>query len=440
MSKGPKAPKSTTQTTDLPVWAQPYAKDVLAKGAALTDISQNPYQTYGGERIAAPSALQQQSYARAGGMGVAPQIGYASNLAAQAGNYAPATFANQFQYTKGDYKPGEFENRFQYEGGEYVPTEFENQYQKQGQDWNAAAAEEYMSPFKQAALEPQIRAATRDAQLAQMQDEAAAIGRGAYGGSATAIGRAMREQGLLQNVGDIRAKGYQTAYEQAAQQFQQDQARKVQEAQLQAQYGLSADQAREQSRQFGSAQGLNVAQLQAQYGLSADQAREASRQFGTTTGVNVAGLRAQYGAEAARAAEQSRQFGSTQQLNAAQQLGVLGGQQFQQGLDINKLQNVYGQQQQAQIQAQKDVEYQQFLDQQNYPYKQLGFMSDLVRGMPLGQTSTTSMYGGSGSPLTTLGGLGALGKGVGLYKKGGAIKSKKASGLGVLAMHKIAKG
>ena len=34
--------QQTTQTTDLPDWAKPYAKNILAKGEALTDISQNP--------------------------------------------------------------------------------------------------------------------------------------------------------------------------------------------------------------------------------------------------------------------------------------------------------------------------------------------------------------------------------------------------------------
>ena len=59
---GGSAPANTTsaQTTtqDLPEWAKPYAQDVLSKGKALTDISQNPYQPYGGQRIAEFSPLQ----------------------------------------------------------------------------------------------------------------------------------------------------------------------------------------------------------------------------------------------------------------------------------------------------------------------------------------------------------------------------------------------
>jgi hypothetical protein len=39
-----------------------YAKDTLAKGSALTDISKNPYQQYGGERIAGFQPLQQRTF------------------------------------------------------------------------------------------------------------------------------------------------------------------------------------------------------------------------------------------------------------------------------------------------------------------------------------------------------------------------------------------
>lgn len=50
--------QSQTQTQELPEWARGYAKDVLAKGQALTDISQNPYQAYKGNRVADFSSLQ----------------------------------------------------------------------------------------------------------------------------------------------------------------------------------------------------------------------------------------------------------------------------------------------------------------------------------------------------------------------------------------------
>jgi hypothetical protein len=81
-------------------------------------------------------------------------------------------------------------------------------------------------------------------------------------------------------------------------------------------------------------------------------------------------------------------------------------QGISQGMDVSKLQNTYGGQMQQQAQRPLDMAYQDFQNQQNYPYKQLGFMSDLVRGMPLGQKSTSSVYEAPGSTMGQLAGLG----------------------------------
>jgi hypothetical protein len=136
------------------------------------------------------------------------------------------------------------------------------------------------------------------------------------------------------------------------------------------QYGLQAQQLGEQSRQFGAGQGLQAASLGAQYGQAANQLNEQSRQYGA--GLGMQGLQTA--------------------LTGANTLGSLGGQQFQQGMDINKLQNAYGGQQQALRQQGLSQAYSDFQDEKNYPYKQLGFMSDMIRGLPLGQQTTKTMY------------------------------------------------
>jgi hypothetical protein len=50
-----------TTVTDLPDWAKGYAQETLGKASALTDINQNPYQTYTKERVAGFQPLQQQA-------------------------------------------------------------------------------------------------------------------------------------------------------------------------------------------------------------------------------------------------------------------------------------------------------------------------------------------------------------------------------------------
>lgn len=58
---GGSAPASQTQVSDLPEWAKPYAQQTLSKGEALTDINQNPYKTYAGERFAGFTPMQEQA-------------------------------------------------------------------------------------------------------------------------------------------------------------------------------------------------------------------------------------------------------------------------------------------------------------------------------------------------------------------------------------------
>jgi hypothetical protein len=93
-----------------------------------------------------------------------------------------------------------------------------------------------------------------------------------------------------------------------------------------------------------------------------------------------------------------------------------------QGMDINRLQSAYGGQQQALQQQGLSQAYGDWQNQQNYPYKQLGFFADMIRGIPVGQQST--MYGQAPSSANTLAGIGALGMGLSKYfADGGEVKS-----------------
>ena len=133
--------------------------------------------------------------------------------------------------------------------------------------------------------------------------------------------------------------------------------------------------------------------------------------------------------------EQSKQFGAglglqglQTALQGANTMGALGQQNFQQGMDINKLQNQYGGQQQQQMQNMLNADYQQFLDKQNYPYKQLGFMSDMVRGLPISKAGET-MYQQPASALGQIAGLAqGFGSMMGGKKDGGQIRAYAEGG------------
>lgn len=265
---GGNTPADTTQvqTQELPEWARGYAKDLLAKGQALTDISKNPYQTYGGDRTADFSNLQKQSFAQAGPQG--------------------------FQSTVG----------------------------------------QYMSPYIQNVLDNQIASSNRGYDISAMNEQAKATQQGAFGGGRQAIMQAENERARNSANQAITAKGLQDAFS-----------------------------------------------------------------------------------------------GATGQYNTGlQQLSTLGGQQ------------------QAQRQSELDVPYQEFLNQQNQPYKQLSYMSDLIRGTPLGMQSSNQVYQAPPSALSQVAGLGlTAAAGYGMVKgkaKGGKIKEKKdkrPAGLAELALSKM---
>lgn len=141
-----------------------------------------------------------------------------------------------------------------------------------------------------------------------------------------------------------------------------------------------------------------------------------------------------YGREQALA-EQSRQAGLSTALGAAGQLGQLGQQQFGQQMDITGQQAQFGQQQRAATQDILSAQYQDFLNQQRAPYDQLAFMTSMIRGTPMGQTTT--MYQPPPSQTSQLIGLGTAAAGAyGAYQgnkaAGGEVRSYAAGGIASL--------
>lgn len=227
-------------------------------------------------------------------------------------------------------------------------------------------AQQYMSPYMQSVVDIQKREAQRQADIAGTQRGAQATAAGAFGGSRQAIMEAEAGRNLAQQKGDIQAQGSQAAFQQAQAQFNADQARQMQ-----------AQQLAEQSKQYGAGYGMQ--------------------------GLGIG-------------------------LQGAGQLGQLGVQQFTQGMDINKLQSAYGGQQQALQQQGLSQAYQDFQNQQNYPYKQLGFFSDIIRGLPLGQQSTAQVYEAQPGMAQQLGSLGMAGLGLSKFMAGGGEVSEYADG------------
>jgi len=237
-------------------------------------------------------------------------------------------------------------------------------------------AESYMSPYMNNVVARQQQDATRQAAIAQQAQGAQAARSGAFGGSGDYLMRAQAAANLARQQGDIMAQGQQAAYQQGMGQFNAEQAATANAAQLNAQQG-----------QFGAGLGLQ--------------------------GLQTA-------------------------LTASNALGNLGNTQYQQGMGINALQNQYGLQQQAQVQKDLDTKYQDFLNYQNYPYKQLGFMSDIIRGAPLTQTGSALYQAPPSNAQNIMSlGLGAAGIAKVAGMANGGVAMSNGGGLGALALNNL---
>lgn len=290
---------STTYQTAIPEYAKPYMENVMGKAQALTDINANPYQSYGGQRVADFSPMQQQAFGNIAGMGPAGQIGTGTALAGGAGLGGLMA------------------------GGNYA-----------AQATNPNAVSAYMSPYMQNVVDYQKSQALRDYQMANPMRKAQATAAGAFGGTRQALVDAEAQRNLNAQLQGIEATGAQNAFQNA-----------------------------QQAQQFGANLGLQ--------------------------GLGLAGQ------------------------NAAT-LGQLGQTQYGQQMGINQAQMQAGAQQQAMDQTRLNQQYQDWATQMNYPYKQLGFMSDILRGA--GQLSTTAgqqMYQAPPTTLSTLTGLGSVAGGIG---------------------------
>jgi hypothetical protein len=209
-----------------------------------------------------------------------------------------------------------------------------------------------------AVVQQQMESAQRQADIAGTQRGAQAVRAGAFGGSRQAVENAEAARALASQKGQIQATGLQSAFERAQQQFNQEQATR---------------------------------------------------------------------------------------LNAAQTLGQLGQQQFGQQMDITGQQAQFGGQQRQATQDILGAQYQDFLNQQRAPYDQLAFMTSMIRGTPMGQTTT--MYQPPPSATSQLIGLGIAGAGAyGAYQgaqgrtnaAGGEVKSYAAGGIASLNQPEMA--
>ena len=193
-------PTFTAEESSLSSWAGPYVTEMLGRGQALAGL---PYQAYMGPLTAGESGLQQQAF---------QGLGALQTPTAQQTTYNPMSFTA------------------------------------------AGMPEQFMSPYIQGALDPQYAAAQRQSDIATQKLQSQFGKAGAYGGSRQGVAEAELQRGLLDRMAGITGAGYQTAFEQAQRQFNEEQRRQMDAANQAQRYGL--DVLREQQAGGATQRGI----------------------------------------------------------------------------------------------------------------------------------------------------------------------------------------
>lgn len=418
---GSSAPTQQTITqTTIPEWAKPYATRVLGEAENLA--YNRPYQPYTGQRMAALNPLQEQAFLGTQALAPSSNLQQASGLAGlagisamEAGQYAP-TQAQQF------YQGPQLGSVGIGYGTVAAPSLQQFQLgpaERVGADrFSTQAMQDYMSPYMTGVVEQQKQAAVQDYARQMPALQAAGIRAGARGGTREALLQSEAQRNLQQQLGGIEATGRQQAFQQAQQQFGADRAAAMQAALANQAAGLTTGQQNLAAllgvQQLGAQTGLQAGQLNQAAQLQAQQQALAQQQGLNQLAMQGAGQQAQYGLAGAQLGEQSRQFGANlglqglqQQLAAAGTLGQLGQTQFGQQMQALQAQQQAGAGLQGMEQQRLEQQYQDFLAAQRYPYAQLGFMSDILRGTPASGAVQT-LYQAAPSTLGQVGGA-ALG-------------------------------
>jgi len=213
----PSAPSSvgSSQQT-LSEYAGPYVTSMLGKAEAL---SEQPYQVYGGPQTAAESGLQSKVFQGLGNLNFPNQLGQTFS---STGAYQPPPMgANPFDSAPIGMGAGAPMGAPM--GGQpTAPT---------------GIAAQYMNPYLQNVLSPQMDEMRRQSQLNLQPNMAKLTQAGGYGGGRQAIMESEANRNLLQEQNKTIGQGYANAYDKATGQFNTEQGQAKTLAELMSEQG-----------------------------------------------------------------------------------------------------------------------------------------------------------------------------------------------------------
>jgi hypothetical protein len=220
--------------------------------------------------------------------------------------------------------------------------------------FDATAQQQYMNPYMSGVVDPAVREAKRQSEIAGLTNAAKATQSGAFGGSRFGLMEAERQRNLMTQVGDIYGKGQASAFENAQKAFEEEQKRK-----------LTAGIESEKAKQVGGQQALSSAEITARLGLEAQGLTEKSKQFGAQYGLDVGKTTAEYDQRA-------------RELQQRAEEAQARGDQFAAEQALRELDSA-----QRAAEASRAFEYQQGRDTYLDPYRELMYQSQLLSGLPI---------------------------------------------------------
>jgi len=270
-SSGVTAPTAGgTNTQGLADWAAPYVTGYLGQAQAQ---AAEPYQAYSGPLTAGASTLQNNVFQGLGSLQFPSNLGQSFS---STGAYQPPNMATMGAGTTPATQPS-------------GPT---------------GIAANYMNPYLQSVLTPQLQELRRQNDITQQNTNAKMTASGAFGGGRQAIMNAQNNADMMREMNKTVGTGYANAYDKAVGQFNTEQG-----------------------------QAKTLADLMAQQGA-------------TQQGINQAGVTA---------------------------------------------------------------DYNEFLNQRDYPMKQTQYLQSMLQGLPISTVSSTQLpQSGIGQLTSTVGGLGSL--------------------------------
>lgn len=175
-------------------------------------------------------------------------------------------------------------------------------------------------------------------------------------------------------------------------------------------YGMAMPKIQAQAVGQGAFGGNRMALQQAEAGRSLMSQLQGIQAQGTQKAFEDAQRQQQFGAQLGLQGLQTGLQGYGQGIQGAQALGQLGQTQYGQQMGILEGLNRYGAQQQALEQQKINQAISDYATAQQYPMMQLGFMSNMLRGLPMQATTTQTYQAQPGFGQQAMGyGLGALG-------------------------------